>query len=73
MDVDVVYDTYFKTLLENPDGTINMTALKNELHDLFVLTAEYAQVYNFVTDGFLANGVRNHLGDEVEEFLRDGE
>lgn len=68
---NLIYERYFKDLLENPDGTINMEALKNELHDLFLLSVEYAEVYHFISDGFLANGVRNYMGDEIEDFLRD--
>lgn len=73
MDAEEIYDRYFKEILENPDGTMDMQALKNELHDLFLVSLEYAQIYHFVSDGILANGVRNHLGDELEAFLRDGQ
>lgn len=73
MDADQIYNLYFRHVIENPDGTINLELLKNELHDLFLVNVEYAQVYHFVSDGFLANGIRNHYGDEIEGFLRDGQ
>lgn len=72
-NADAIYDRYFKGLIENPDGSIDMESLKNELHDMFLVTLEYTQVYEFLSNGFLANGLRNHLGDEIEDFLRDQE
>lgn len=70
--VDAVYEKYWAPILEDEDGDIDFQTLKVELYNCLMVGLEYAQVYNFVTDGVLADSVRNHLVHGLEEYL-DGQ
>lgn len=70
--VDAVYEKYWAPILEDDDGDIDFRLLKVELYNCLLVGLEYAQVYNFVTDGVLADSVRNYLVNGLEDFL-DGQ
>ena len=50
-DVDELYNTFWKELVENPDGSLNLQAVKNELFDYHGLMEEASKVYHDVTGG----------------------
>lgn len=67
--VDAVYESHWKPILEDEDGDIDFRTLKIELYNALAIMLEYAEVYQFVSDGLLSNSVRNALTREVEDFL----
>jgi hypothetical protein len=72
-DPDKVYEEFWKEIVENPDGSINMEQLKKELHDFSVVMNQVPKVYGHVTGNriskvnTLAQAVIGEADDRVQE------
>lgn len=53
-DYEQVYEDFWKELVENPDGTLNVDAVKRELSDWHFAMREVAEVYCHITNGALS-------------------
>jgi hypothetical protein len=51
---DEVYNKYWKHIVENEDGTINLEQLKKELFDFTFVMTEVSKVYWHITGGLLS-------------------
>src|SRR5690606_33421531 len=49
--IDSVWNTVWKDILENPDGTPDMESIKRELHDYAVLFKSVQTAYSRLTGG----------------------
>jgi hypothetical protein len=69
-DYEDLYESYWKELVENPDGTLNLDAVKRELFDFHFVMSEVPKVYDHITGGglskanYYASGVIS-LAEEV--------
>lgn len=50
-DIDKEYEDFWKPIIENEDGTINLEQLKRELADFSMLMDATSRVYDYVTNG----------------------
>jgi len=64
-----VYDDFWKDIVENPDGTLNMDQLKRELAEWKFAMGEVAKVYCHVTGGQLSKPM--YYAKDVIEFAED--
>ena len=62
-DPTVIYETFWKDLVENLDGTINKDRLIRELSDYYWLISSVSLVYDHVTGGRISKP--NTLPEEV--------
>ena len=53
-DYERVYEDFWKDVLENLDGTLNVDAVKKELFDWYFAMGEVAEVYCHITNGVLS-------------------
>lgn len=53
-DYEQVYDEFWKDIVENPDGTLDVDAVKRELADFRHMIREVPLVYDHVTGGMLS-------------------
>lgn len=49
-----IYDEFWKEIIENEDGTINLDQLKKELSDYHFIMGEVSKVYCEVTDDMIS-------------------
>lgn len=49
--VEAIWETIWKDILENPDGTPDMDSIKRELHDYIVLFKSVQTAYSRLTGG----------------------
>jgi len=68
-EIEKVYEEFWKDIVENPDGTINLDQVKMELYDFKVVMDEVSQVYCDITNGRISkpNTLHQHVIDIVEE------
>lgn len=79
-DYEKDYDTYWKGIIENEDGSVNLDQVKRELYDYSSLMTNATRVYMVVTGGMVSKtntmsssiiSVYNEKVDEmVEEYNR---
>lgn len=48
------YDKFWKNIVCNPDGTINIEQVKKELSDFYFVMNEVPKVYMHITNGLLS-------------------
>lgn len=48
------FEAYWKDIIMNPDGTVNLNAVKNELADFKFIIEQLPEVYSAVTGGVLS-------------------
>lgn len=48
-DIDKKYDSFWKEIVENPDGTLNKEQLKKELYDFSQLIGNLSALYCYIT------------------------
>lgn len=53
-DYEVEYDEFWKDIIENEDGSINLDQLKKELSDFKQLMTNIPKVYMHVTGGAIS-------------------
>lgn len=53
-EADERYEEFWKEIVENPDGTLNLDAIKAELHDYWFLLEQVPQVYMHITGDMLS-------------------
>jgi hypothetical protein len=53
-DYEATYDEFWRALVENPDGTLNLDQVKRELHDYRWMMSQVPEVYSHVTGGILS-------------------
>lgn len=53
-DVEQVYQDFWKEIICDKDGNINIEKVKNELHDYYIMLEEVPKVYSEITDGLLS-------------------
>lgn len=53
--IDSVWNSIWKDILENPDGTPDMESIKRELHDYIVLFKSVQTAYSRLTGGEVTN------------------
>lgn len=53
-DYEQDYENFWKEIVENPDGSINMDQVKRELHDFGTLIKNTSIVYEHVTGGLIS-------------------
>lgn len=46
-----VFDKFWKPIILNPDGTLNLEQIKKELHDFYTMLKNVPVVYDHVTGG----------------------
>jgi hypothetical protein len=77
-DYEQVYDEFWKDIVENEDGTLNVDAVKRELADFRHMLNEVPAVYEFVTGGMLskpnyyARDVISAASDYIERCIEEG-
>jgi hypothetical protein len=66
-DYETTFEEFWKELVENPDGSLNIDQVKRELHDYSKMLDEVPKVYCHVTGGLISKA--NTKAEEViEEF-----
>lgn len=76
-DYEQVYEDFWKELVANPDGTLNVDAVKRELFDWYFAMGEVAEVYCHITDGALskpnyyASGVISVADEYVDRLIAE--
>ena len=68
-DVEQVYQDFWKEIICDKDGNINIEKVKNELHDYYIMLQEVPKVYCEVTGGILGNPLYD--AETVLSFFRD--
>lgn len=68
-DVEQVYQDFWKDIICDDDGNINVEQLKKELRDFYHIIQEVPKVYYEVTDGTLSKCCYN--AETVLGFFRD--
>ena len=53
-DYEKVYEDFWKRIVENPDGTLNVDQVKRELADWHFSMGQVSQVYSHITGGELS-------------------
>lgn len=53
------YDSFWKDIVENEDGSINKRQIMNELYDFSLLIGNISKVYCHITDGAASNPLTN--------------
>jgi hypothetical protein len=76
-----VYNDFWKGIVENPDGTLNLDQVQRELFDFHTAMGEVGQVYDHITGGQIskvntkASAViavaDEHVNEIVEDELRE--
>jgi hypothetical protein len=72
-EYEKVYDTFWKTIVEDDDGNLNVDQVKRELFDWYFSMQEVAKVYSEITGGrlskpnYYASGVISAYEEHVEE------
>jgi len=68
-EVEKVYEEFWKNIVENLDGTINLDQVKMELYDFKVVMDEVSQAYYELTNGEISkpNTAYQYVIDIVEE------
>lgn len=68
-----IYDSFWKELVENSDGTLNKDKVMRELADYKVMIGEMAKLYSDVTNGKAshpmtqASEIRAVFDDEIQQ------
>ena len=62
-DHEKTWDEFWKPLCTKPDGTLDIDAIKRELHDFHTILGEVPKVYDHVTHGRISKA--NTLAFEV--------
>jgi hypothetical protein len=80
-DYEKNYADFWKDIVENPDGTLNIDQVKKELHDFYRAMQEVPKVYSHVTGGQLSKllyeartvigEAERHYQDEFENTVSD--
>lgn len=76
-DYENTYDEFWKEIVENPDGTLNLDQIKRELHDYAKIMDEASKVYDDVTGSRIskpnasASAVIAAANECTEEWLDD--
>ena len=70
--VEEVYNEFWKPIVENQDGTLNVEQVKKELHDFHYVMEEVPKVYCHITDNAIGKimtkaSVVTSLADECYE------
>jgi hypothetical protein len=68
-DVDQIYKDFWKDIVENEDGSINLEQLKKELYDFHFVIEEVPKVYMAVTNGAMSKP--NYYANEVISIFND--
>lgn len=70
-DYETTYEEFWKELVENPDGSLNVDQVKRELHDYECLLSEVPQVFCHVTGGLISkpNTKAEYVIEEFENFV----
>jgi len=85
LDYNEIYKEFWAPLLENPDGTLNLDAVKRELHDYHYLMGAASRVYGHVTGGMVSktntlpsavisvhdDHVQELVDQAIEDFVKD--
>jgi hypothetical protein len=53
-DYERTYDSFWRSIVEHPDGTLNRERVMRELHDYHRVMREVSAVYSHITDGALS-------------------
>src|SRR5690554_6072270 len=53
-DYEETYESFWKDIVENPDGSLNLDQVKRELHDCALLLDAVSKVYCHVTGGIVS-------------------
>lgn len=68
-DVEQIYQDFWKEIICDKDGNIDIEKVKNELHDYYIMLEEVPKVYSEITDGILSNPLYD--AETVLSFFRD--
>jgi hypothetical protein len=68
-DYAQTYEDFWREIVENPDGTLNLDQIMRELHDYRVVMHEVSIAYDDVTNGRLSkpNTAARHVVAAVDE------
>lgn len=71
-DYTETYNDFWREIVENPDGTLNLDQIMRELHDYSVVMREVSLAYDAVTGGRLSkpNTAYGHVVDAVDERIQ---
>lgn len=72
-DYEKTYDEFWKPIIENADGTLNVDQIKRELFDAYVVMTEVGKAYDDVTGGRLSkpNTAAHHVVASVDERIEE--
>lgn len=80
-DYETTYEEFWKEIVENPDGSLNLDQVKRELHDYERLLSEVPQVFCHVTGGLISKPntkaecvieeFENYMDKEIKESILD--
>jgi hypothetical protein len=84
-DYEEIYDDFWKAIVEDENGVLNLDQVKRELADFRMVMEEVRSVYSWITDGrmskctYMARDVireaeevaEQHIQEAIEDFLHD--
>ena len=68
-DYEKTYDEFWKSIVENPDGSLNLDQIKRELHDFHFQMGNTTKVFMHVTGGKVSKP--NTLAEVVNALADD--
>ena len=73
LDYEKDYKEFWKEIVENKDGTLNIEQVKKELSDFKYFIDNIPKLYNNITGGYISKHMTNirHVIDRVNERLED--
>lgn len=73
-DVNQVFEEFWRPLLCDGDGNIDLEAVKLELYDYRIVLQEVSKVYDHITNGKFSkpNTAHEYIIDAVEEHYNGG-
>lgn len=68
-DIEQIYQDFWKDIICDADGNINVEQLKKELYDFYVMIQEVPKVYYAVTGGILSKCL--YSAETVLDYFRE--
>lgn len=72
-DYEQIYNDFWKEIIENKDGSINIDQLKRELHDFHTAITNVGKVYYHITGGRISkiNTLAEVVISKAEEYYEE--
>lgn len=67
---DETYESFWEEIITNPDGSLNLEAIKQELYDYYLVIENTSKIIDSITDGRFSkpNTLASHVIGYVEEY-----